>query len=221
MTHKTNAKVAGVAFLIYIAAGVLMMVLWGRATSGEGTAAQMASLLQHTTEVRFTVLLNVVTSLSAFVLGVTLFGLTRATDPDVAMLGLTCRVAEGVVGFGAISTLSLLWLAAGADAGLADTGAAQLLSTYLLKGGAWSGSAMFFALGSLAFCWLMLRGRLVPVTLAWLGVVASLLLVICLPLQLAGFLSGPLTSYIWLPMLTFEVPLALWLIAKGVTPGSR
>ena len=34
--------------------------------------------------------------------------------------------------------------------------------------------------------------------------------------QLAGFLHGPLTSYIWLPMLAFEVPLALWLLIKGV-----
>lgn len=221
MTHTTNAKVAGFAFLIYIAAGILMLLLWGRATSGEGTAEQMASLLQHTTEMRFTVLLNVVTSLSAFVLGVTLFALTREIDPEVAMLGLICRVAEGVVGFGTISTRSLLWLAAGADASLADGGATKLLSEYLLKGGAWSGSATFFALGSLAFCWLMLRGRLVPVALAWLGVLASLLLVICLPLQLAGFLSGPLTSYMWLPMLAFEVPLALWLIVKGVTPGTR
>lgn len=218
MTHTTNAKVAGIAFLVYIAAGVLMMLLWGRATSGEGTASQMASLLQYTTEVRFTVLLNVVTSLSAFVLGVTLFALTRTTDPDVAMLGLTCRVAEGVVGFGAIGTRSLLWLAAGADAGLADRGAAQLLSAYLIKGGAWSGSAMFFALGSLAFCWLMLRGHLVPASLAWLGVLASVLLVICLPLQLAGFLRGPFTSYVWLPMLAFEVPLAFWLVVKGVAP---
>lgn len=220
MTHTTNAKVAGFAFLIYIAAGILMMLLWGRATSGEGVVAQMASMVQHATEMRFTVLLNVVTSLSALVLGVTLFALTRETDPDVAMLGLTCRVAEGVVGFGAIGTRSLLWLAP-AYAGSSDSDAAQLLSTYLLKGGGWSGSATFFALGSLAFCWLMLRGRIVPAALAWLGVLASLLLVICLPLQLAGFLSGPFTSYMWLPMLAFEVPLALWLIVKGVRPGSR
>jgi hypothetical protein len=33
---------------------------------------------------------------------------------------------------------------------------------------------------------------------------------------LAGFLRGPLTSFIWLPMLVFEVTLAPWLIIKGV-----
>jgi hypothetical protein len=57
---------------------------------------------------------------------------------------------------------------------------------------------------------------MIPVPLAWLGVVASVLLLVALPLQLAGFLRGPLTSFVWLPMLAFEVPLALWLLIKGV-----
>jgi hypothetical protein len=57
---------------------------------------------------------------------------------------------------------------------------------------------------------------MIPIPLAWLGVVASVLLVICLPLQLAGFLGGPITSFMWLPMLAFEVPLAFWLLIKGV-----
>ncbi len=34
--------------------------------------------------------------------------------------------------------------------------------------------------------------------------------------QLAGFLKGPVTSFMWLPMLVFEVVLALWLLIKGV-----
>lgn len=220
MTHTANAKVAGVAFLVYIAAGIALMLLYGRATEGEAVAAQLAAIVQHGFEMRITVLLNVITSLSALVLAVSLFAITRETDADVAMLGLTCRVAEGVVGFGAASTRGLLWLASGAQAGMPGDAAPQLLGAYLLKSGAWSGSAMFFAVGSLAFCWLMLRGRIVPVALAWLGVLASLLLVVCLPLQLAGFLSGPIAAYMWLPMLAFEVPLALWLIVKGV-PGKR
>jgi len=59
---------------------------------------------------------------------------------------------------------------------------------------------------------------MIPAPLAWLGVAASVLLVVGLPLQLAGFLGGPVTSFIWLPMLAFEVPLALWLLVKGAAP---
>jgi hypothetical protein len=83
-------------------------------------------------------------------------------------------------------------------------------------------AAIFFAVGSTLFCWLLVRGRLIPTPLAWFGVLASVLLVVILPLQLAGLLGGPtswsasVTWLVWLPMLVFEVMLALWLLIKGV-----
>jgi hypothetical protein len=81
---------------------------------------------------------------------------------------------------------------------------------------------IFFAVSSMLFCWLLLRGRMIPVPLAWLGVLGSVLLVVILPLQLAGLVGGPMawsasiTWLVWLPMLVFEVALALWLLIKGV-----
>ena len=66
------------------------------------------------------------------------------------------------------------------------------------------------------FSYLLLRGRLVPVPLAWLGVFASVLVVVAFPLQLVGLFKGPLTTYMWMPMFAFEVPLGLWLLIKGV-----
>jgi len=62
---------------------------------------------------------------------------------------------------------------------------------------------------------LFLRGRSIPPALAWIGVVASVLLLVGLPLQLGGVGAGAAAQAMWLPMLTFEVPLALWLIVKG------
>lgn len=83
-------------------------------------------------------------------------------------------------------------------------------------------SANFFAVGSTLFCWLLLRGRMIPVSLAWLGLLASVLLVVVLPLQMAGLFGGA-TNWSssadwlpWVPMLVFEVVFALWLLFKGV-----
>jgi hypothetical protein len=61
----------------------------------------------------------------------------------------------------------------------------------------------------------------IPIALASLSVAASVLLVVGLPLQAAGFLRGPITSVMWLPMLVFEVPLAVWLIVKGAAISAR
>lgn len=83
-------------------------------------------------------------------------------------------------------------------------------------------SEIFFAIGSLLFCWLLLRGRLIPNFLAQLGVIASVLLVVILPLQLASLFgesmswASSITWLVWLPMLVFEVVLAFWLMFKGI-----
>jgi hypothetical protein len=80
-------------------------------------------------------------------------------------------------------------------------------------------TATFFAVGSTLFSYLLLRGRMIPIPLAWLGVIASAVLVVGLPLQLAGFFGGRFATLMWLPMLAFEVPLALWLLIRGVRIG--
>jgi Domain of unknown function (DUF4386) len=216
MTRTTNARLAGFTFLFYIAAGIIGMVLFGRATSGEGIAEKLAAIAQHATDVRLTVVLALLQGFSALVLGVTLYAITRVEDQDLAMLGLTCRVAEGITGIFVARTLGLLWLATGAGANAPDAAAAQALGAFLLRMGAWSPGAVFFAAGSTVFSWLLLRGRMIPVALAWLGVLASVVLAIILPLQLAGLVGGPVTAYMWLPMLVFEVALAVWLLVKGV-----
>jgi hypothetical protein len=126
--------------------------------------------------------LSMVTSFSALVLGVTLYAITRAQDPDLALAALMCRVLEAVPGEGAI----------------------------------------YFAVGSLLFSWLLLRGRMIPAGLARLGLFASALLVVVLPIQRAGLFAGALdwasgmTWFMWLPMLVFELTLAVWFIVKGV-----
>jgi hypothetical protein len=166
--------------------------------------------------------LTLLSGLSALVLGVTLYAITRDQDRDLAMLGLTCRVVEGITGVvGIPMTLGLLWLATAAGPNAPDTLAAQPLAAFLLRPDALVG-ASFFAVGSTLFSWLLLRGRMIPVPLAGLGVVASVLLVVGLPLELAGVLRGAVTQLIWLPMAAFEIPLGFWWLIKGDTaPSAR
>jgi len=221
MTRNTNARIAGFTFLAYIAAGLGSMAIFGRATGGEGIAAKLATIARHSADVGFVVLLGLVMSFAALVLGLTLYAITRDEDADLAMLGMLCRVGEGLIGAASIpNSLALLWLGTTTSASAAQKEAAQLLGAYLLQGDM-AFTATFFAVGSALFSYLLLRGRMIPRPLAWLGVIASILLVLVLPLQLAGFLRGPMTSLVWLPMLAFEVPLGLWLIIKGIAAPAR
>ena len=75
-SHLIYARVAGFTFLFYIAAGMTSLAL------GDQT--------------NITDVLSLLTSLSALVLGVTLYVLTREQGPALALLALTCRVLEAV-----------------------------------------------------------------------------------------------------------------------------
>ncbi|MBI5935941.1 MAG: hypothetical protein HY867_19720 [Chloroflexi bacterium] len=161
-SYTTYARVAGIAFFFYIVAGITSLSL--------GSDTPIINLLYF------------LQNLSALVLGVTLYLLTREHGPALALLALTCRIMEAVH----------------------------------------DESAAFFAVGSLFFSILLLRGRVIPIGLAWLGVIASALLTALLPLQLGGLFggtmswSGAVTWIVWMPMLFFEVGLALWFLIKGV-----
>lgn len=224
MTRNTNARIAGFTYLFYAAIGICLELLMHQARGVDGGAAELVRIGQHSTNVRLTILITLLECLSSLVLAVTLYGITRHEDHELAMLGLVCRVAEGVLGSvnNIPAYLGLLWLA-GAT-GAPDVPTTNALRSFLLMPGASVPiGSIFFAVGSLIFSYLLLRGRMVPVSIAWLGVFASGLLAVTLPLQLAGFSSGPMTGYYqWLPALLFQIVLALWFLIKGVaTPATR
>lgn len=223
MTHTTNARIAGFTFLFYIAAGILSLVLFTQATGGQEISAKLASIAQHALQLRLTIILGLLQARCAIVLAVTLYAITSDQDSELAMLALTFRVGEGLLNaLSTRETVDLLWLGTSSGPKAPGPVTSRAFGTYFLNGPDWIMSAVLFAMGSTLFSYLFLRGRTIPVPLAWLGLVASVILMVGLPLQLAGLFRGPLTSYMWIPMVAFEVPLAFWLLIKGVrTPAIR
>jgi len=224
MTRDTNAKIAGFTFLFYAAIGLALEALMHQARGVGSNAESLARIGQYAINVRVSILIVLLECFSALVLAVTLYGITREEDHELATLGLACRVAEGLLGTLRIQGyLGLLWFAE-RGAAAPDVATTNALSAVLLMPSPIvSISSIFYAVGNGIFSFLLLRGRMVPVLLAWLGVLASGMLVVLLPLQLAGFSTGLLSGYYqWLPALVFQIALALWLLIKGVaTPAIR
>ena len=216
MTRSANARIAGLTFLLYIGVAFPAMVLFARATAGASPAAKLASVAASAPTLRLILLLSVASCFSAFVLAATLFAITREEDRDLALVALVCRASEGVISALQILALAgLLWLVN--RPGTLDTAAAQVLGAFLIKvhSTATTIAATFFAAGSTLFSWLLLRGRIVPTALAWLGVVESVLLVLLLPAQLSGWFRGAIFELAWAPMLIFEISLGVWLLTRG------
>lgn len=221
MTVRTNARVAGIAFLLYIGAAMGGMIVGGRASAGANPAARLASIAAHAGEMRLALVLELVGCFCAFVLAVTLWAITRDADPDLALLGAVFRVAEGVTGAVTLDAAAeRIWLAtrgAGLDPAMRDTLAAMKFG---IPQGMGIG-ATCFAVGSTIFAWLLLRGRIVSAALGWIGVIGSVAAAVVLPLRLVGLLDTPLANLVWAPLLVFEVWLAIHFLWKGAAAPAR
>src|SRR4051812_22418624 len=137
MTRTTNARIAGATYLFYAAIGIGSELLMHRARGAGGDAETLRNIGAHATDVRLTVLIVLLEAFSALVLAVTLYGITREEDLELATLGLVCRVSEGILGTLSIpSYLGLLWLAkAGVGTGASDAGTTNALRAFLLMPG--------------------------------------------------------------------------------------
>ncbi|HUQ19451.1 MAG TPA: DUF4386 domain-containing protein [Gemmatimonadaceae bacterium] len=217
MTRRANSAVAGFTFLLYIALAYPAMSLSARASAGDGIPAKLATLAEHAADVRLSAVLFLLSSFCALILAVTLYRITCEEDADIAMLGMICRVAEGIAGGGLVPALGLMWLATTSRAGMADGASANTLAGFLFKVQDWDliVASTFFAVGSTAFAYLFVRGRIIPAPLAWLGFLGSAVLATGLVLQLAGVVSASVINIMFIPLALFEIPLGFWLLIKG------
>ena len=142
-----------------------------------------------------------------------------------SVLALSCRLGEGVLGaVAAVRMMGLLSVAkASVGAAPPDAAAAQALGAMLLQQDNASTlvGATCFAIGSTIFAYLFLRARSIPAWLAWVGFLGSAVLVVVLPMQLAGVFRGPGTQLIWIPVAVFEVVLGIWFLIRGAAAPVR
>ena len=172
MTLRTNARLAGIAYLLYIGVAFPDMVLSGRATAGANPAARLATMSQNVGVLSVALVLGLLSAFCAITLAVTLRGLTKAEDDDLALFGAFCRVAEGVATTVSVAlSVGMIWLATTGAHDPSMSAAAPAIAGFVfkVKGGLYNVGATTFAAGSTIFCWLLLRGRLLPAILAWIG----------------------------------------------------
>lgn len=214
MTKGAVAKTAGVAYLSYIVFTMTSVMLYGKATSGDGVTQQLSNLSHMIVQVRVTVLLDLLQVVCALVLAVTLYRLTKVVESTLAMLAMMFRVGEGLIG--SLSILGKLELMRLATGNIMDAASTRLLGSYIFNRPDALFSEFCFVAGGFIFAYLFLHGRLIPTLLAWIGVVSIGIQLICVPLNMAGFISGSIVDMLWLLVMAYEIPLGFWLIIKGV-----
>jgi hypothetical protein len=216
MTRTTNARIAGVTFILYIVVGMTSIYLSTLMTGGsEETSAKLSAIISNRSLAQLNIILTLLSAAFALVLAVTIYGLTFDIDRELAILALCCRVAEGVIiVMATLLLIATLSIANSAGTGVGADPAYLALAETIFHVEGYTGllAGLCFATGSTTYCYLLLRSHRMTAWMAWLGLFSSAILVVLLPLRIAGVVQGPLVTIMWLPMLVFELVFSFWLL---------
>lgn len=210
---RTTARIVGALFLIATAAyiagsGLLKSIL--------NAPDYLVQIHTSSAQVVVGVLLEYVDAAAVAVIGVMLFPVLRRHSEATALGYAGTRIIECllliVAGIGSLSLITLSQEYARAVAPNASYFEASGASVVAQSGLAFQLAMIALGLGSMPFCYLLYRSRLIPRLLAALGFVGYAAL-------FAGGLFelfGPNLSMIqYLPGGLFELILPIWLITKG------
>jgi hypothetical protein len=208
MTQRTDARMAGYAYLAYIVFAMSSTLLFARATAGNDISQTLSNLARSIDSARAAVLLSLLQIVCAIVLAATLYRLVQAVNPTLALLAMLFRLGEGLLGFlPLLGKLELMHLATDRAVGAANALKDLALGTEILHRPDAGFSEFCFVVGGFLFACLLLRGRLIPQWLAWIGVVTIGAQLIGVPLHIATIIPVSMVNILWLPILLYEVPL--------------
>jgi Domain of unknown function (DUF4386) len=160
-------------------------------------------------------LLLLLNSVVVVLIAVQVYPLIERLRPRVALAYLCVRMTEALLLAGGLLALLLLpELVAAEQAGAGISLVGLAVRTNFL---AFQLAMLVLGVGSVAFCWMLGRAGLVPLALAWWGLLGYALLAVGAVLELLGLPYGVLLS---LPGGLFEVALGVWLLAKGFNPAA-
>lgn len=213
MSTRTSGRIVGALIL-------LAFVLYGGGMalvdSGSGAPAVLADVADNQMQISAGALLMLLNSAVVAGIGVVAFPVLKLHDEISAYAYLVTRVFEAVMlAVGVVLLLLLVPLGSEyADAGAGDAPVISSLARVAQEGNqyAYQFAMIGLGLGSVLFCRVLLRARLVPRSIAVWGLVGY-------PIMAAGMMLDVLGYDVGLALLVpgglFEVALGVLLVVKG------
>ncbi len=217
MTQRAEFIFSFFAYLAYIVLAMSAAVLSRKTTAGADTSQMLSTLRSTMAIAQVTVLLDLLQIVCAIVLAVTLYRLSRTVDVTLALLAMAFRFGEGLAGFvPLLGKLELMKLATASNPMCTNSAGCLAVAGEIFDRPDDLFGQFCFVVGGFLFAYLLLAGRLIPRWMAWTGVITIGPQLACVPLYVATLLPGKVVSWLWFPILLYEVPLGIWLIRRGV-----
>ncbi|GAA4288336.1 DUF4386 domain-containing protein [Georgenia daeguensis] len=213
MSTRTTGRIVGALIL-------LAFVLYGGGTilvgSGAGVPAVLSDVGESRTQISAGALLILLNSAAVAGIGVLALPVLKQHHEVSAYAYLITRTFEALMlAVGALCLLVLIPLSREyAEAGAVDASALPALARVAQEGNqtAYQFAMIGLGLGSILFCRVLLRARLVPRLLAVWGMAGYAIVALGMSLDVLGYGVGLM---MWIPGGLFEVVLGVLLLARG------
>jgi hypothetical protein len=220
-TDRRNATIAGILLLLGFS-GIGIKVALGDLMGGPNI---LAAIVGRESRVAWAAGFQLFMALSCSGIVVFLYPALKRVDPAWALWSLVLRSFETALFIAAAAGLLALAALGHASVGADPAGAAALGAVCLAVKEFWDLSngaiaILAWSLGAAIYHVLFFKGRLVPRWLSLWGIVGAPLAVAGCVLAIAGIVpvDSAANTILNLPLGLQEIPLALWLIAKGTRP---
>jgi hypothetical protein len=208
MERQRFGRAAGILFFVSTASYLLgsgWIGDWLETPAGAGFVTDRGPAIAGS-------LLELVNAMAVIGISVLLFGTLKRHSESIAIGYLGSRIVEAaLLAVGIVATLALI-----AD-GSSDEASLQTARglAIAVRDASFQLAMVSLGAGSLAFCYLLYRARLIPRVLSGLGLLGYVALLTSSFLSLAGYEPG---AYLFIPGGIFEAVFPLWLIVKGFPP---
>ncbi|WP_028611494.1 DUF4386 domain-containing protein [Paenibacillus harenae] len=218
-THRNRAIIAGVLFILATSTAIIGVLLYNPILKGPDYLIKGA---EHANRVILGAVMELILVCSAIGTSITLFPVLKKQNESIAIGYVTFRLLEAVaISVGIISVLSLLTLsrelAASADPIAASY---QISGTLLIAMHDWTfrlGPNFLLGVNTMLYSYLLYKSKLVPRLISGWGLIGAALILIAGLLLLFDIILpfSTLLAILALPIATYEMILAVWLIVKG------
>lgn len=217
-SNQKLAKIVGVLFFVAAISAVIGLFLYNPILNGSDYLLQGS---EHATQIALGALMELILVVSVIGTATTMFPILKKYNETIALWHISFRFLEGVIiTIGIISVLSLLTLSQNFVAeGPVDSSSYQASGILLIAIHDWTfmlGPLFMLGINTIMYSYIFYKTKLVPRTLAILGMFGAMFVFINALLVLFGIVEQ-LSAWgiLALPVAAFEMILAGWLLVKG------
>jgi hypothetical protein len=208
------AKTAGLAYLLIILTSLAVMIAGPLKLTVEGdTPATMKNIAANPLLYRAGSAYDLLMFLGVIILSVALYQLLKPVNQTAALTAMLSRFGEALTGALTVAcSVLILWLINREDTTGKNREMVEFL--FVVKAILMNLVFAFLGFGTILYCALFYRSRLIPRWLAAFGIFSFLLVFTeSFLVLLLNIKSTPVTG---IPAILFEITIGVWLLVKGV-----